>query len=60
MVAIPVPKQDPQALRQRLYGDSHIEIPVTTHAGQVFVRLAAQGYNTADDIDQLLAAPALR
>ena len=60
MVAIPVPPQDPQALRQRLYEESRIEIPVTTHAGQVFVRLSVQGYNTADDIDQLLAAPALR
>jgi isopenicillin-N epimerase len=60
MVAIPVPAQDPQALRQRLYEENRIEIPVTTHAGQVFVRLSVQGYNTADDIDRLLAAPALR
>ena len=59
MVAIPVPTQDPASLRTRLFGESRIEIPVTTHGGRVFVRLSVQGYNTADDIGQLLAAPAL-
>ena len=60
MVAIPVPPQDPDALRQRLLREHRIEIPVTTHRGQVFVRLSVQGYNTADDVERLLAAPALR
>jgi isopenicillin-N epimerase len=60
MVAIPVPHQDPVALRTRLFRESRIEIPVTTHAGQVFVRLSVQGYNTPDDIERLLSAPALR
>lgn len=60
MVAIPVPSQDPEILRQRLFDESRIEIPVTTHGGQVFVRLSVQGYNTPADIEQLLAAPALR
>jgi isopenicillin-N epimerase len=59
MVAIPVPGQDPEALRTRLYDESRIEIPVTTHAGRVFVRLSVQGYNTAEDVERLLAAPAL-
>jgi isopenicillin-N epimerase len=59
MVAIPVPAQDPEALRRRLYDDSRIEVPVTTHGGQVFVRVSVQGYNTAQDIERLLAAPAL-
>jgi isopenicillin-N epimerase len=60
MVAIPVPPQDPDALRKRLYGESDIEIPATTHAGQVFIRLSVQGYNTPRDVERLLAAPALR
>jgi isopenicillin-N epimerase len=60
MVAIPVPAQEPEVLRQRLYGESNIEIPVTTHAGRVFVRLSVQGYNTPGDVERLLAAPALR
>lgn len=60
MVAIPLPARDPEALRTRLYEENRIEIPVTTHAGRVFVRLSVQGYNTADDIERLLAAPALQ
>lgn len=59
MVAIPVPPQDPEALRRRLYEESRIEIPVTTHGGRVFVRLSVQGYNTTKDIERLLEAPAL-
>ena len=59
MVVIPVPTQDADALRRRLYDESPIEVPVTTHAGQVFVRVSVQGYNTEDDIEALLYAPAL-
>ena len=59
MVAIPVPPQDAEALRQRLYDESRIEIPVTSHGGQVFVRISIQGYNTAEDVAKLLDAPAL-
>ena len=59
MAVIPVPVQDADALRRRLYDESRIEVPVTTHAGRVFVRVSVQGYNTDDDIDALLAAPAL-
>ncbi|MBQ0931432.1 aminotransferase class V-fold PLP-dependent enzyme [Ideonella sp. 4Y16] len=60
MAAIPVPAQDPEALRQRLFDESRIEVPVTTHAGQVFVRVSAQAYTTEQDIQRLLDAPALR
>jgi isopenicillin-N epimerase len=60
MVAIPVPPQDPETLRRRLHDESGIEIPVTAHAGQVFVRLSVQGYNTRDDVERLIDAPALR
>jgi isopenicillin-N epimerase len=60
MVVIPVPLQNPETLRTRLLRESRIEIPVTTHAGQVFVRLSVQGYNSAADIEHLLAASALQ
>ncbi|SER15269.1 isopenicillin-N epimerase [Solimonas aquatica] len=60
MVAIPVPAQDPESLRRSLFEDSGIEIPVTYHGGQVFVRLSVQAYNSADDVARLLAAPALQ
>lgn len=59
MAVIPVPVQDADALRRRLYDESRIEVPVTTHAGQVFVRVSVQGYNTENDIDTFLNAPAL-
>ncbi len=60
MVAIPAPAQDAGELQRRLWEDSRIEVPVTTHDGRVFVRVSIQGYNTADDVERLLAAPALR
>ena len=60
MVAIPVPPQDPEALRQRLWAESRIEVPITQHGGQTFVRVSAQAYTTEADIERLLAAPALR
>lgn len=60
MVAIPVPVQDPDRLRRQLFEASGIEIPVTTHGGQVFVRLSVQGYNTPSDMACLLAAAALQ
>ena len=60
MVAIPVPHQDAEALRVRLFDESRIEIPVTQHGGRTFVRLSVQGYNGRDDLERLRAAPALR
>lgn len=59
MVVIPVPMADADALRRRLFDESRIEVPVTTHRGQVFVRVAVQGYNTERDIAALLDSPAL-
>lgn len=59
MVVMPVPHTDAETLRARLFDESRIEIPVTQHAGRIFVRLSVQGYNTPDDLERLLAAPAL-
>lgn len=59
MVAIPVAPQDPDILRKRLYEESRIEVPVTTHGGKVFVRVSTQAYNTREDIERLLTAAAL-
>jgi isopenicillin-N epimerase len=59
MVAIPVPHRDAESLRRSLFEQSHIEVPVTQHAGQTFVRISVQGYNTEDDLQRLLDAPAL-
>ncbi len=59
MVVLPVPHRDAEALRQRLFSESRIEIPVTQHGSHTFVRLSVQGYTTEDDIERLFAAPAL-
>jgi isopenicillin-N epimerase len=56
MVTIPVRCADPEGLRQRLFEQHHIEVPVTQHAGQVFVRVAVQAYNTQAELDALVAA----
>lgn len=55
MVALPVPHRDAETLRAALF-ERGIEIPVTQHAGQRFVRLSVQAFNNADDIERLLAA----
>lgn len=60
MVAIPVPHREAEALRARLFDESRIEVPVTTHGGRCFVRVSVQGYNDERDIARLLDAPALR
>ena len=59
MAAIPVPHQDAEALRRRLFDESRIEVPVTQHAGQTFVRVSVQGYTTDAELEALLSAPAL-
>jgi len=56
MVAIPVPATNPELLRQRLFNEHRIEVPVTTHADAVFVRLSVQGYNTEEDTSRLVEA----
>ncbi len=54
MVALPVPRCDPTWLKQALYDQHRIEIPVLNWAGMTIVRLSVQCYNTADEVDLLL------
>ncbi len=56
MVPIPVQATDPEGLRQWLFEQHRIEVPVTTHGGQVFVRVSVQGYNTSVDLEALFEA----
>ena len=56
MVCLPVPAQDPEALRRELFERHRIEVPVTRHRDQVFVRVSVQGYNTEDELERLLEA----
>jgi isopenicillin-N epimerase len=56
MVAVPVHDGDMQTLKQRLYDDFHIEVPVFTWNGHNIIRVSFQGYNTRADADCLLDA----
>ena len=56
MVPLPVPHQDAAALRERLFDQHRIEVPVTQHAGRTFVRVSVQGYNTESELEALEAA----
>jgi isopenicillin-N epimerase len=56
MVTIPVRCTDAEGLRRTLFEQHQIEVPVTQHAGQAFVRLAVQAYNTPADMDALVQA----
>jgi isopenicillin-N epimerase len=53
MVPIPVPHRDAPALRRALFDEHRIEVPVTQHAGQTFVRVSVQAYNTDADLRAL-------
>ena len=56
MVPIPVRCPDPEALRAQLYDQHRIEVPVTQHAGQTFVRVSVQAYTQDAELQLLEAA----
>ena len=56
MVAMPVPRCDPMALKLALLNDHAIEIPCFDWQDHTIVRVSAQGYNTQADMDKLIAA----
>ena len=56
MVPIPVRCSDPEALRVRLFDQHRIEVPVTQHAGQTFVRVSVQAYTQDAELQLLEAA----
>lgn len=57
MVAVPLPPTtDTSTLKERLYDDHRIEIPVHRWQDIPLIRVAIQGYNTTDDVECLYAA----
>ncbi|MFO1287314.1 MAG: hypothetical protein U1F49_12815 [Rubrivivax sp.] len=42
-----------EALRRWLFDERRIEVPVTLHAGRVFVRVSVPAYNTRADLERL-------
>ncbi|RVU44692.1 aminotransferase class V-fold PLP-dependent enzyme [Rubrivivax rivuli] len=53
MVPIPVRSSDPAGLRAWLFDQHRIEVPVTQHAGQVFVRVSVQAYTLDSELQAL-------
>lgn len=56
MVACPVRTSDPAELKQRLYDEYRIEVPITSWGGLDMVRVSYQGYNDRGDLERLMTA----
>jgi len=57
MVAQELPAEiDGEKLRERLFRDYSIEIPVNEINEKEYIRISVQGYNTADDVEKFLKA----
>lgn len=56
MVSLPLPNCDPEALKQRLYDDYCIEVPILRWHDKTLIRISLQAYNTSADIEILVNA----
>lgn len=56
LATIPLPATDPAALKERLWDEYAIEVPVGGRLGQPSVRVSIQAYNTRADVDRLVEA----
>ena len=56
MATIPLPPCDAGVLKQRLYDEYRVEVPIIEWGGRQFVRVSIQGYNTVEDVEALIAA----
>ena len=54
MCTCPVPPINAQHLKDRLWDDYQVEIPVSSRNGQTSVRVSIQAYNRREDVDRLL------
>jgi isopenicillin-N epimerase len=52
----PLPSVNAGVLKVRLYEEYKIEVPLTQWLDRQFIRISIQGYNTQEDVDQLLRA----
>lgn len=56
MAIAPIPSSDLTALKSRLYDEFKIEVPFVPWQDKQLIRISIQGYNTQEDVDQLLKA----
>lgn len=55
MATIPLPPCDPVELKQRLWDEERIEIPLSQWGGRPRIRISVQGYNTRADVEKLVS-----
>lgn len=55
MVTIPLPPCDTEALKERLYVEHRVEVPMMVWNDKPYIRVSFQGYNTIDDLERLVA-----
>jgi isopenicillin-N epimerase len=58
MASLPMPPCDGVALKERLYAEHRVEIPVVGWGETTCLRISVQGYNTRGDVDRLVSAVA--
>jgi isopenicillin-N epimerase len=56
MCAIPLPSLDAPRLKDRLWDDYQIEIPVSSRHDRTLVRVSIQAYNDREDVNRLVEA----
>jgi isopenicillin-N epimerase len=55
MAAFPLPACEAGTLQRRLWEEYRVEVPIIEWNGRQFVRVSVQGYNTAEDVEALVA-----
>lgn len=54
MVTIPLPPCDIEAVKERLYKEHCVEVPLMVWNEKPYIRTSFQGYNTIDDLERLI------
>lgn len=56
MCSIPIQPKNPIRLKEKLFNDFKIEIPITNFLNNYYLRVSIQAYNSQEDIDTLVGA----
>lgn len=56
MATIPIPGDDAGMIKERLWGDYQIEIPIMRRDDGIYARISIQAYNGRADVDRLVEA----